>query len=685
MTKKSKVLDIAPDIVNIAAAETLTAEHIRALRANPLAAYALSPVIAEAIKRDCRIPVFSDLRRASEYAAIKRKRRNGRITAVIPNYNYSRYICDAVNSLLTQTKRIDEIIIVDDCSTDDSAEIIRAHFHDVTRLRLIVLDSNSGNVGRPRNVGIAAARGEYIITLDSDDMLEPEYAETLYTAITARPDVGVTYAGVQTLIDATGERVIHYGWPVDFDWKWSMSREPDKSPHNCIPTASLFRRDMWERAGGYDEGRRSAEDAEFWTRGLATGYNALKATPEPLFIYRRHGESMSARGIHPLGTWSTLYRGWKPLAAPTNQAPVIRDYTEPVISVIIPVGPTHGAHLPTAIMSVLAQTFTAWEVIAVNDTGETLPLAPYPFVRVIDTAEPYSGAGAARNAGIKAARGALVYFLDADDYIAPETLERMARRYARGDAGYIYSGWTFIYSYSRPGVDNIAGAWEPGAWLSYESRGLHGVSVLMAREDAQRIGGFDESMRSFEDWEFFARCTIAGLCGAAVPEPLLKYRIQTGARREKGLAERDSVIEYLRREHGDYIEGRKPIMSCCGGNKTASELASKALTPERLIPMLEDSGKVLMRYIGPHEGPVTYYGKYVGCKSCEPIEALPVDVERLQNTGLWTLVREEPAHSPIMPAIYPSAVISMEPAESRSAAPVAPVEERERQALEAES
>lgn len=648
-----KTIPLAPGVVNLGNAETISPDAIRALRANPLAVYALSPLLAEAIRRDCRLPVFSDLRAANDYAKRARRRRNGKITAVIPNYNYSRYICDAINSLLTQTKRIDEIIVVDDCSTDDSAAIVRDHFSDVTRLRLIQLEHNSGNVGRPRNVGINAARGEYIITLDSDDMLEPAYAETLYNAIHERDDIGVTYAGVQSHIDETGARVIHYGWPIDFDWNWSMSTEPGGEVHTCIPTASLFRRDMWMRAGGYDEGRRSAEDAEFWTRGLSVGYNALKATHEPLFIYRRHGESMSARKIHRLSTWSTLYRGWKPLAAPTNSAPILRDYTEPVISVIIPVGPAHAQHLPTAIMSVLAQTFTAWEIIAVNDSGEPLPLAPYPFVKVLETSAPGSGAGAARNVGIKNARGALVFFLDADDFIKPEALEHMARRYARGDAGYIYSGWSFIYADKRAPVDNIAGEWEPAAWLSYESKGLHGVSVLMAREDAQRIGGFDESMASFEDWEFFVRCTIAGLCGARVPEPLLQYRIDTGKRREHGLERREQVIEYLRREHGEYIESRRLIMSCCGGNKSASEIAGAALANERLIPFVEpDTGLVLMRYIGNQEGPVTYFGAYVGCVTCEPVGVKPNDVEKMQNTGLWALVREEPAHAPTMPAIY---------------------------------
>ena len=101
-------------------------------------------------------------------------------------------------------------------------------------------------------------------------------------------------------------------------------------------------------------------------------------------------------------------------------------------------------------------------------------------------------------------------------------------------------------------------------------------------------------------------------------------------------------------------------MSCCGGNKSASEAAEAALASYRLAPILEPNGKVMMRYTGNQEGPVTYFGKYAGCVSCEPVEVAPAGVERLQLTGSWALVREEPAHSPIMPAIYPAIVAEPE-------------------------
>lgn len=610
--------------------------------------------VVAAVQRDCRLPAFPDIASANAFAKRARKKRNGRISAVVPNYNYGRFICDAINSLLTQTMTIDEIIVVDDGSTDDSLDIVRAHFGDVTRLRIIEMPANTGNVGGPRNAGIAAARGEFIITLDSDDMLEPEYAETLYDCLQRNPDAGVAYTGVQIHREDTGERWIVPNWPVPFEWAWSMGKEPDGTAHNCIPTASMFRREMWARAGGYDAGRTSAEDAEFWTRALSTGWRAIKATDKPHFIYRRHGNSMSSRPILPLNVWSSLYRGFTPLAAPAERTD-IRDYTRPLVSVIIPVGPGHAAHLPTALHSLMAQTFWNFEVIVVNDSGEVLPLAPYPFVRVSDIG-PSAGAGAARNIGLALARAPLCFFLDADDYILPQTLAKMIKRYAQGDAGYVYSGWQFIRKGQAP-EKLIAGEWTPDAWASYDSRGLHGVSVLMSTEDALKIGAFDQGMSGFEDWEFFVRCTIAGLCGKLVPEALLCYRLGTGQRREHAMQKRDEVIAYLKAHHGEFIEGRSPMSACCGGNITAAEQAAKELANAKaLLPFeIGADGTVEMEYIGRYEAPVTYFGKYAGCTQCPAARVDAGDVARMEATGAWRVKPVAEPHTPAPAAIYPEA------------------------------
>lgn len=648
--KPTALPKLQPTDIYIAAPDTFDPQAAR----RALVIVCDDDVLREQIKREMRVMPLRSEDDAKAEARLKRARMNGRIAAVVPNYNYGRFITDALESLVTQTRPPDEIIVVDDASTDDSVDIVEKWMMDDaqterihTFIHLIRHDRNTGNVGGPRNTGIAATDAEFIICLDSDDMLEPEYIETLLPAIQDRHEVGVVYSGVQTQEDSTtGERRLWPGWPRLFDWQWTTTLLPDRA-NTCIPTASLFRREMWERCGGYDAGRRAAEDADFWPRGLSVGFEAVKATEEPLFVYRRHGDSMSARKILRMDTWNIAYRGHLPLAAPTGKPPVMRDYTHPSISVIIPVGPGHGDKLPTAIHSVVSQTFTNWEIVIVDDTGgESLAIAAYPFARLIGT-RGKEGAGAARNAGLRAAKGSAAFFLDADDFLMPRALELMARRYAAGDAGYVYSGWWKIYDDGKPG-EVIPDTYQP---MIYN----HPVSVLIAVEDALKIGGFDESMEAFEDWEFFVRCGIAGLCGARVPDALLGYRMATGERRTKGLAMQSQIADYIKREHGDYIEGRKQIMACCGGNAIAVEQAGQDVN-RRTLPTYEGDGTVLMRYVGNYAAAVGYNGNagrsYSGCKDCAPVNVHPDDIQRLQDTGVWALVKDDMPSIPQPAMIY---------------------------------
>jgi glycosyltransferase involved in cell wall biosynthesis len=531
------------------------------------------------------------------------------------------------------------------------------------QVRLLQHARNSGTAGASRNTGIAQAAGEFIVCLDADDLLEPSYLATCYEAIHDDPGVGVVCTGVQTLTQATGLRTVHTHWPIPFDWAWSTARETP--PHNCIPTASMFRRAMWERSGGYNAAIRCGEDAEFWVRALSAGFEAVKCTDAPLFVYRRHGPSMStSREWNDLAQWNRCYRGFTPLAAPTGRPPVQRDYTHPAVTVIIPVGPGHAAKLPTAIESVLAQTVQAWEIVAVNDSGDPLPLRPYPFVRAVSTPRPASGAGVARNSGLAHARAPLVFFLDADDYILPQTLERMLAVYGQGQAGYVYSGWLAVRDGQAP-QPMIAADYDPRAWLSRDAQGLHGVSVLMARADAQRIGGFDESLAGFEDWDFFIKCAIHGLCGVRVPEALLGYRLSTGARRNGALARRAQIVAELASRYGDYFDGRKPLMACCGGDKLATPIAAAVVQQMGERYDILPGNQVYMQFIGSYEAPVTYYGKYSGCRTCPPVAVELGDVPRLEATGVWRAVPKKLEPAPEMAPIAPAAIsadIRREPA-----------------------
>ena len=106
-----------------------------------------------------------------------------KISVIIAVYNAEKYIGDCLDSILSQTFRDFEVIVVDDCSTDNSVAVVQSYEKILDgRLKLIRLKKNSGNNGIPNNIGISLSRGEYVIFMDSDDAVTPDALEKLYVA-----------------------------------------------------------------------------------------------------------------------------------------------------------------------------------------------------------------------------------------------------------------------------------------------------------------------------------------------------------------------------------------------------------------------------------------------------------------------------------------------------------------------
>ena len=106
------------------------------------------------------------------------------ISIIIPVYNAEKYINDCFESILSQTLKNFEVIFVDDGSTDSSAEILKRLASEFVFVRVLTQD-NAGP-GSARNIGIKEARGEYIVFIDVDDRIEPEYIENLYNGIISK-------------------------------------------------------------------------------------------------------------------------------------------------------------------------------------------------------------------------------------------------------------------------------------------------------------------------------------------------------------------------------------------------------------------------------------------------------------------------------------------------------------------
>lgn len=166
----------------------------------------------------------------------------------------------AIETVLAQTRTIDEIIVIDDGSTDGTGDHLRARYGD--RIRY-VRQANAG-VSAARNHGMRLARGRYFALLDSDDEWLPEKTERQLAWLEAHPDAGMVLCDV--------ERVDSEGRLIDVFRRRDVIREDGRVLrwviHNpaLAPASAILRREVFEDVGGFDESLRTAEDIDFHLR-----------------------------------------------------------------------------------------------------------------------------------------------------------------------------------------------------------------------------------------------------------------------------------------------------------------------------------------------------------------------------------------------------------------------------------
>lgn len=206
------------------------------------------------------------------------------VSIIIPVHNYAKFLPEAIESALAQTVGC-EVIVVDDKSTDDSLQIAKRYEPRVTVLR------NEINLGvaETRNRGIQHAAGNYIVCLDADDRLRPHFVERHLAAFTTR-DQAIAYAPINVIDQNGADRKQRLFRAVAQAGLQSAGR-------NQIPSACMFRKEFWSRAGGYDKHYTPAEDAQLWLKIFSLGGIPLLASKEPLMDYRTGHASLSTSGF----------------------------------------------------------------------------------------------------------------------------------------------------------------------------------------------------------------------------------------------------------------------------------------------------------------------------------------------------------------------------------------------------
>jgi glycosyltransferase involved in cell wall biosynthesis len=208
-----------------------------------------------------------------------------RVSVVMAVHNGAPYVRAAVDSILGQTLRDLELIIIDDGSTDETPAILDAYAARDPRVR-VIHQANAG-VSKSGNRGIALARAPLIARMDADDISTPDRLEKEIAFMESHPDV-VLLGGAYRLIDGDGELLTIQSPPTD-DASLQLQCLRGTTPI-CHPLC-MFRRDAFLKAGGYDETFPCALDLDLYLRLGEVG--KMAALRDVLLDYRQHAGSIS--------------------------------------------------------------------------------------------------------------------------------------------------------------------------------------------------------------------------------------------------------------------------------------------------------------------------------------------------------------------------------------------------------
>lgn len=207
----------------------------------------------------------------------------GKVSIIIPTYNYADYVITAIDSALNQSYDNKEIIVVDDGSTDNSASILTEKYGR----RICLIQQENQGVSAARNKGISVANGEFILPLDSDDWIDPMYL-VLTVPMMSDPKVGIVSTDYMKFgVDNFYVNTYHI----------TLEQEIDG---NGIPICSLIRRKAFDQTPGYTRAFVNAagntralgyEDWNLWLDILKRGWK-METVNKPLFNYRTKSFSM---------------------------------------------------------------------------------------------------------------------------------------------------------------------------------------------------------------------------------------------------------------------------------------------------------------------------------------------------------------------------------------------------------
>lgn len=206
-----------------------------------------------------------------------------RVSVIIPSYNVEAFLPDAVKSVLHQTWRELELIIVNDGSTDATRSIAEQFSEEDRRVKIV--DKPNGGLSSARNAGIAAASGDAICFLDADDILLPDKIQRQVAFLEDFPGCDLVFSDYYV-----GDSELTPIWLVSVHPPMVEMDEYLLYRNRFAPMCPLLRSRLVVATGQFDETLRAAEDWDYWIR--AAQHGRFCYLPGPVGVYRVHAGQM---------------------------------------------------------------------------------------------------------------------------------------------------------------------------------------------------------------------------------------------------------------------------------------------------------------------------------------------------------------------------------------------------------
>jgi len=202
------------------------------------------------------------------------------ISVIIPVYNNGETIVETLNSIINQTFKNFEIIIVNDGSTDNSTEVIHNFQKNNSGYKINFITQENGGPSKARNNGVKNSNGNFIVFIDGDDKFHSTYLEKAYTEIN-KNNRCIVYSNT-TFFDAEEGR-----------WNLQEYSVENILKNNCIPIFAIHKKENFLKAGMFDENLWFGEDWDLWINIIKQTKGEVYKIDEDLFFYRKRNDKSS--------------------------------------------------------------------------------------------------------------------------------------------------------------------------------------------------------------------------------------------------------------------------------------------------------------------------------------------------------------------------------------------------------